>query len=169
MKLKCAALIAALSIAAGLMLTGANAFAAATAPNYACTASSVGLLANGGCPANLVGPILVGLSPACVNLGCCTLGDALTVVQNIGNAILGIVGGLVLLFYVWGGFQMLMSGSNITNVKNGKSSLQKATVGLVIVFVAYIAMTTLVVSLQKIGNSTASVALPAGGTCNFST
>ncbi|GEM_PF-709290 len=113
-----------------------------------------------GCTKDEVGPFMQGVSAKCGNVGDCEISDIETVIANIGNWILGIVGALVLLFYVWGGIQFLTSGSGATSVKEGKETIKKATVGLVIVFVAFAAITTLKNSLDKTvaGGSTGNYA-----------
>ncbi len=108
------------------------------------------------CTVDQVGPFMQGVSNQCGNLGTCNLCDIEIVLVNIGTWILGIVGSLVLLFYVWGGIQLLASGSGATSVQKGKKSITTATVGLIIVFVAYIGIHTIA---QALGISV------TGGTC----
>lgn len=95
------------------------------------------------CTSDEVGPFMQGVSVGCGNLGNCELTDIKQVIVNIGNWILGIVGSLVLLFCIWGGIQFLTSSGDSGRIKAGKESIKKATLGLVIVFVAGIAIYTL--------------------------
>ena len=76
--------------------------------------------------------------PGCAATGTCNLCEMLEVVVNIGKFILGTVGGLALLFFVYGGFIMLTSGGKEDWVKKGKETLINAAIGLVIVITAYI-------------------------------
>ena len=62
-----------------------------------------------GCTEVEVGPFMEGISQGCGNLGDCTLADILLVFVNIGNYVVGIIGGVVLLMYVVGGFYCLAS------------------------------------------------------------
>jgi hypothetical protein len=57
---------------------------------------------------------------------------------NIINYLLVAAGGVALLFMVWGGIRMLLSGGNPEQVKTGKTTLYNALVGFVIVMAAYI-------------------------------
>lgn len=99
------------------------------------------------CTSGEVGTFMQGISVACGNLGSCTITDITQVFYNVGNFVLGIVGGLVFLAYVVGGFYFLLSGGpGIDQAKfrqKGMDALKKSTLGLVIVFVAYAGMTTL--------------------------
>lgn len=122
-------------LALGLMFTTTIPALAQTTP--------CGTGVDGKCTSDQVGPFMAGVSVGCGNRGDCTLVDIETVIANIGNWILGIVGSLVLLFYIWGGIQFLTSAGDSGRVKAGKESLKKATLGLVIVFIAFIAINTL--------------------------
>lgn len=89
------------------------------------------------CSAAEVGPFLQGVSKKCGNVGDCELRDIETVVANIGNWILGIIGSLVFAAYIYGGILWMTSGGGSEGVKKGKDAISKATMGLIIVFVAY--------------------------------
>lgn len=119
-----------LSLAFGVALP---AFAQSATP--ACSADP--------CTSAEVGPFMENIAQACGNTGDCTLCDMEIVVVNVGNWILGIVGALVLLFYVWGGIQWLASAGNSGRVKAGKESIKTATIGLIIIFCAYAAVYSL--------------------------
>ena len=95
------------------------------------------------CTSAEIGPFMSGVSVQCGNTGTCSLCDIEITLIDIGEWILGIAGVLVLFFYVWGGFTMLISGGASDRVKQGKSMLTTATIGLVIIFVAYAAVFTL--------------------------
>jgi hypothetical protein len=92
---------------------------------------------------NNVGIFMVGVCSECWDEGDCSLGDIMTVVANIGNYILSIVGGLVLLAYILGGFWWIISHGNKAYVDKGKSYIKNATVGLIIVLFAYVGVYTL--------------------------
>lgn len=98
-----------------------------------------------GCQTAQVGPFMSGISEACGEKGTCSLTDIQTVFVNVGNWVLGIVGALVLLAYVVGGFYFLISGMPGMEKyrEKGKTALKQSTVGLIIVFVAYAGLTTL--------------------------
>ncbi len=68
------------------------------------------------------------------------LGDVKTPQQLIGkviNAVLGLVGSLALLMFVFGGLTWMTSGGNAEQVKKGRDILVWAAIGLVIIFSAY--------------------------------
>ncbi len=91
-----------------------------------------------------VGSFMKGITTECGNFGNCSLEDILLVFANTGNFVIGIVGGLVLLMYVIGGFYMLTSRGDSGRVTTGKKYLTISTTGLVIVMVAYLAVTLLI-------------------------
>ncbi len=137
-------LIAALGLSLSLLVPAA-AFAQINKP--ACTTEP--------CSAADVGPFLQGVSKKCGNTGDCELRDIETAVANIGNWILGIVGSLVFAAYIYGGIRWMTSGGSSEGVKVGKDAMKKATVGLVIVFVAYTGIYALKDTLQ-LGTATGS-------------
>jgi hypothetical protein len=95
------------------------------------------------CSASEVGPFMQGISVACGNNGDCQLGDIMTVVANVGNYVLGLVGAVVLLMFVIGGFYMVTAAGNMDRVKTGKRYITTSIVGLLIVFGAFAAVQTL--------------------------
>jgi len=95
------------------------------------------------CTAAEVGPFMQNISAACGNNGDCQLPDIMTVVANVGNYVLGLVGAVVLLMFVVGGFYMIASGGNMDRVKTGKRYITTSIVGLLIVFGAFAAIQTL--------------------------
>jgi hypothetical protein len=110
----------------------------------------VGVLASVDCPSSgctvtEVGPFMSGISESCGETGTCSFADIEAVFSNVGNWILGVVGALVLLAYVVGGFYFLISGMPGMEKfrEKGKTALKQSTVGLVIVFVAFAAIKTL--------------------------
>jgi hypothetical protein len=95
------------------------------------------------CTENKVGPFMKGISTACGNVGNCSLEDIMLVFANTGNFIIGIIGGIVLLMYVIGGFYMLTSAGSSDRVMKGRKFLTISTTGLIIVMVAFVAIKTL--------------------------
>ncbi len=68
------------------------------------------------------------------------LGDVTTVPGLIGKvikAVVGIVGSLALLMFIYGGFTWMLSGGNSNAVERGKNILMWAAIGLVIIFMSY--------------------------------
>jgi Type IV secretion system pilin len=95
------------------------------------------------CVAKDVGPFMDGITKQCGNSGTCTLTDIMVVVTNVGNYATGIVGAIVLLMYTVGGFNYLLGGAMQDRVKKGKDMIKISTIGLFIVFFAYVGINTL--------------------------
>lgn len=95
------------------------------------------------CPESAVGPFMAGVTNACGNAGNCSLGDIMIVFGNVGNFVLRIIGAVVLFMYVLGGFWILAARGDSAWVSKGKKALSTATMGLVIVMVAYLGVRTL--------------------------
>lgn len=95
------------------------------------------------CPESSVGPFLAGITNLCGNTGRCSLCDIMQLVANVGNFISRIVGALLLLFYVYGGFCYILSHGDAAWIEKGKKAIKTSTIGLVIVMVAYLGVTTL--------------------------
>lgn len=95
---------------------------------------------------------LLGLNPALVKADTTTLvpqgssydtgnyqlNDLVQVGVNVTEIILGIVGSLALLMFVYGGIVMLISAGNSEKVTQAKNILIASVVGLAIVFASYI-------------------------------
>lgn len=121
-----------------------------------------------GCTTAQVGPFMEGISEKCGEKGTCSLVDIQTVFVNVGNWVLGVVGALVLLAYVVGGFYFLLSGLPGMEKyrEKGKTALKMSTMGLVIVFVAYAAIQTLNNVLQGGGLGDAGYVVCGPGDTN---
>jgi len=104
--------------------------------------------------------ILLILSPyTLANAACCTTGTAdpagcsvcltnpltgttksegiPTLLGNVINSVLGIIGSLALVMFIYGGATWMLSAGNQEQVTKGKNILIWATLGLVIIFTAY--------------------------------
>ncbi|MCX6795002.1 MAG: hypothetical protein NTY31_03415 [Candidatus Falkowbacteria bacterium] len=73
------------------------------------------------------------------------LNDFVSLAINVSKWILGIVGSLALLMFIYGGFLMIMSGENIlteggksTKINQGKKVIVAAVIGLIIVFASFL-------------------------------
>ena len=58
-------------------------------------------------------------------------------IGKVINAILGMVGSIALLMFVYGGFLWLTAGGNPEQIKKGKDVLVWASIGLVVIFTSY--------------------------------
>lgn len=63
--------------------------------------------------------------------------DIPTLLGKIINSVLGIIGSLALVMFIYGGVSWMLSGGNQEQVTKGKNILIWATAGLVIIFTAY--------------------------------
>ncbi len=79
----------------------------------------------------------VELLPACVKTGSCSVNEMFSVAGNAAKILLGMVGSVTLLIFIYGGFVWLTSGGNPDKIKKGKEILVQTTIGLLIVFGAY--------------------------------
>jgi hypothetical protein len=105
------------------------------------------------CLVTEVGPFMEGISANCGNIGDCTLEDIMRVFQNVGNWVLGIVGSLVFIMYIIGGFYFLTSRGDQGQITKGKKMLTVSTVGLLIVFFSYIGIQALFLTLYGGGST----------------
>lgn len=83
------------------------------------------------------GMFLQGVCTECWSEGNCSLSDFMTAIANTGNFILSIIAGLVFLVYIMGGFFWIIAHGDKGLVEKGKKWIKNATIGLVIVLVAY--------------------------------
>lgn len=67
----------------------------------------------------------------------CGFSDFIQLFVNLANWGLGIMAGLALFFYVWGGFQLLISGGRTEYIDQGKKIIIGTTIGVLIILVAW--------------------------------
>lgn len=82
-----------------------------------------------GCPAFVQAALV-----DCV--GGCGKEDVTKIIINAANMILGVIGSVTLLFFVYGGLTLIMSGGASDRVTKGKTILTNSVIGLIIVFCA---------------------------------
>ncbi len=63
--------------------------------------------------------------------------DVPTLIARIIKGILGIVGSISLLMFIYGGITWMTAGGNEEKVKKAKSTISSAVLGLVVIFGAY--------------------------------
>lgn len=102
------------------------------------------------CERDEVGRFMENVRAECYNKGDCSLDDIEIVFINVAEFTLSIVGGLAFLMYVIGGMMWLLSGGNTDRVKKGKDIIKYATIGLVIVLGAYLAIEFLLQDLLDV-------------------
>jgi len=69
-----------------------------------------------------------------LNLGA---GGVPILIGRIIKAILGVVGSLALVMFIYGGFLWMTSSGNRDKVEKGKNTLVWATIGMVVIFASY--------------------------------
>ena len=87
-------------------------------------------------PAQAITSLTDGLGD-CITDGSCELDDFMRIAVNVSQIILGIVGALTLLFFVYGGVVFLTSSGNKEMVTKGRNIIVGSIIGLVIVFASY--------------------------------
>ncbi len=92
-------------------------------------------------PAQALGPLIdssVLSDTDCVGPACqYSLNTFMKLGINVANIILGIVGAVALVVFVYGGIRMMASGGNAEAVSTGKKSIVGAVIGLLLVFGSY--------------------------------
>jgi len=73
----------------------------------------------------------------CKDTGNCQLNDFMRVVIQASDIILGLVGSLALLMFIYGGVMFLISAGSSERVTQAKQIIIGAVIGLVIVFTSY--------------------------------
>jgi len=63
--------------------------------------------------------------------------DIPTLLGTVINSVLGVIGSLALVMFIYGGITWMLSAGNQEQVTKGKNILIWATVGIVIIFTAY--------------------------------
>lgn len=87
------------------------------------------------------------LLPECTKDGNCGLCDFVQLGLNVFRWILGIVGGLSLLLFVWHGFGWLTSMGDSEKVKKTKDALVHTVVGIMIILASWLIVNLVVVLL----------------------
>jgi hypothetical protein len=82
------------------------------------------------------------------NSGNYQLNDLVLTAINGSVIILGLVGSLALLFFIYGGLMLLLSAGNTEKLTKAKGILKATVIGLIIVFTSYIIIRF---ALQAIG------------------
>ncbi len=64
------------------------------------------------------------------------------IISTVIKAMLGIIGGLTLLMFVWGGFQWLTSAGSPEKIKSGMQTMIWAVIGVMLVLASYLLLST---------------------------
>lgn len=105
-----------------------------------------------------IAPNALAIAPLSETVGCmksgdCGINDFVLLAVGVSKMILGISGSVTLLFFIYGGVMMLISGGSQERVSKGKQIIINSVIGLVIIFTSY---TIIAFSLKALGinNST---------------
>lgn len=77
----------------------------------------------------------------------CGINELITVAINVSRLILGLLGSVALVMFIYGGVMFLVSAGSSEQVKNGKTIILNAVIGIIIVLFAWIAVNTIVAAL----------------------
>ncbi|MCU0679693.1 MAG: pilin [Planctomycetes bacterium] len=97
---------------------------------------------------NAPGTLMDYIGGSCQKSGDCDLNDFVRVGIWVTRWILGIVGSLTLLMFVYGGFQMMTSAGQSEKIASGKKIILNAIIGLIIVFSAYMLVDWILKNVQ---------------------
>lgn len=76
------------------------------------------------------------LLPPCTEKGNCSISDILVVFGNLAEFLLGIVGAVALVYFVYGGFVFVLSRGNKGDVDKAFGILRSASIGIFIIFLS---------------------------------
>jgi hypothetical protein len=68
-------------------------------------------------------------------------------IGQIINSILGLVGSIALLMFIWGGFQWMTAAGSSDKVEKGKKTLMWAALGMIVIFSSYALVSYLIKSV----------------------
>lgn len=114
---------------------------------YTCIRPST--LAEGICPPNVFKVNSVYLKNPLT--GTTNPGSITDIISKVINGVLGVIGAITLLVFVYGGFEWLTSGGNEDKVKKGTEAMVWAMIGLFIVFGSYAILNTILSGFFKGG------------------
>ena len=91
----------------------------------------------------------------CFCCGNCGLQDFVVIIVQVSKFIFGISGSLALLMFTIGGFLWVTSAGSAEQVKKGRETLVHATIGIVIIFGAWLLVNTILGALTgQLGGTT---------------
>ena len=89
----------------------------------------------------------------------------MAVFLNISEYLLGISGAVALAYFIWGGYQMVLSGGRSDMVQSGKDTLVRATIGIAIIFLSGVLVRFTQQALIGRSNNLCTAAQAASGAC----
>ena len=83
------------------------------------------------------------------NNSICAICDIVSTAIFIFKWVMGLLGGAILLLFVWNGFNLIISGGNSEKIEKAKTGLVNALIGLVIVFGSWMIVNIVIVVLAS--------------------
>jgi hypothetical protein len=80
--------------------------------------------------------------------------DIRVVIGRIIKAVMGIIGSIALVLFMWGGFMWMTAAGDSGKVKKGQQTIIAATIGLAIIFLSYTIVNFVLSSLTSLGEET---------------
>lgn len=93
------------------------------------------------------GVVWLGIPPQCLECGNCSMCDIFNVATNIGKFIIGIIGSILFVYFIYGGIWMLIAAGRANYIQKGKDILINSVIGLAIIFGAYLIVSLIVLAL----------------------
>ena len=93
-----------------------------------------------------------------------TLNDFVVLAVNVSKIILGLVGSLSLLMFIYGGFTFLISAGSSDKIGQAKKIIVAAIIGLIIVFTSWMIINFVTKAIGARGGFIFNGTVPASGT-----
>lgn len=106
-----------------------------------CTVRAGSLDRSGGSPGGSGGPVVID-NPLGEN-------DPRVIIGNVIRVVLGIVGSLALIIFIYGGLTWMTSSGNTERIKRGRDTLVWAAIGLMVIFGSYTVVNFVIQSLAR--------------------
>lgn len=104
--------------------------------------------------------LLSSVSPDCRVQGNCSICEIIGTAIYIFKWVMGMLGGAVLLLFVWHGFSLIISAGEAEKVKKARDGLVHTLIGLAIVFGSWLIVNVVIVTLA---NPDGTASLIGGG------
>src|SRR3989344_542051 len=108
-------------------------------------------------PAHAQLSLLSVVSEPCRDCGACSICDLMWVVTKTMRFVLSLAGALALALFIWGGWEMMLSGGKAEEVEHGKKVISGTVVGLVIILLlAWVWPNWVILALKGVPNDSKS-------------
>jgi len=76
-------------------------------------------------------------------------GDLISVINNISNTLLLLVGVVAMLFLIIGGFQYIVSAGNAETIQKAKTTIMYAVIGIIVTLLSWAVVNFIIKAFQK--------------------